>query len=156
MRKLTKRYITSSIDSLNLSKPIRYERYYINDILRIQKRNNEYQNEILDENNNVIKKVNISENEFMELKEKAYSEIIRNSYLFLDDDRVSVKEYLGKYVGLYRVEVSFGSVAEENNYTKQEWMEKEITNSPLAFDKDLSKISEERFRAELKKYLKKD
>ena len=51
MERLTKRYIIQSLDNLNLSKPIRYERYYINDHLRIQKREDAYQKEILDDNN---------------------------------------------------------------------------------------------------------
>lgn len=33
-------------------------------------------------------------------------------------------------------------------------MGKEITHSPLAFDKDLSKLSDNEFKRELKKYLK--
>ncbi len=38
MRRLTKRYIIDSINDLPLSSPIRYERYYVNDGLRAQKR----------------------------------------------------------------------------------------------------------------------
>ncbi len=38
MRKLTKRFIIASLEDLNLSNPIRYERYYINDQLRVQKK----------------------------------------------------------------------------------------------------------------------
>ena len=34
---------------------------------------------------------------------------------------------------------------------KENWMGKEITNSPLAFDKYLSKLSNDEFREELKK-----
>lgn len=155
MRGLTKRYIVSSIDNLNLSEPIRYERYYINDKCRIQLRNNEYQKEILDENNNIIEKKTISKKEFFVLKEKSYSEIIRESYLFLDDKRISIKKYLGKYLGLYRVEVTFNSIKEENEYKKEIWMGEEITKSPLAFDIYLSKMSKEEFNKELKKYLNK-
>ena len=155
MRGLTKRYIVSSIDNLNLSEPIRYERYYINDKCRIQLRNNEYQKEILDENNNIIEKRTISKKEFFVLKEKSYSEIIRESYLFLDDKRISIKKYLGKYLGLYRVEVTFNSIKEENEYKKEIWMGEEITNSPMAFDIYLSKMSKEEFNKELKKYLNK-
>lgn len=155
MRGLTKRYIVSSIDNLNLSEPIRYERYYINDKCRIQLRNNEYQKEILDENNNIIEKRTISKKEFFVLKEKSYSEIIRESYLFLDDKRISIKKYLGKYLGLYRVEVTFNSIKEENEYKKEIWMGEEITKSPLAFDIYLSKMSKEEFNKELKKYLNK-
>ena len=153
LRKLTKRYIINSLDKLNLNEPIRYERYYINDKLRIQNKNGEFQKEILDDENNIIEKIEISKNEFLSLKETAYSEIIRDSYLFLDDKRVSIKKYLGKYNGLYRVEVKFNSVEEENSYVKESWMGKEITNSPLAFDLFLSKLSKNEFREELKKYL---
>lgn len=94
MRKLTKRFITSSLDNLNLSMPIRYERYYISDTLRIQKKGNTYEKEILNENNTVILKENISESEFLSLKENAYSKIIRDSYLYLDDKRISIKNIL--------------------------------------------------------------
>lgn|SRR5699024_4455826 len=153
MRKLTKRFITSSLDNLNLSMPIRYERYYISDTLRIQKKGNTYEKEILNENNTVTRKENISESEFLSLKENAYSKIIRDSYLYLDDKRVSIKKYLGDYQGLYRVEVTFTNKKEENSYQKETWMGQEITKSPLAFDKDLSKLSKEEFKKELKKYL---
>lgn len=154
MRKLTKRYIIDSLDNLNLSKPIRYERYYINDRLRVQRKGNKYQKEILDNYNNVIKKINISKMEFLELKKSSYSEIIRDSYLFLEDSRITIKKYLGKYTGLYRVEITFNSTKEENEYVKESWMENEITYSPLAFDKDLSKLSADEFKKELKKYLR--
>ena len=153
MRKLTKRFITSSLDNLNLSMPIKYERYYISDTLRIQKKGNTYEKEILNENNTVTRKENISESEFLSLKENAYSKIIRDSYLYLDDKRVSIKKYLGDYQGLYRVEVTFTNKKEENSYQKETWMGQEITKSPLAFDKDLSKLSKEEFKKELKKYL---
>ena len=153
MRKLTKRFITSSLDNLNLSIPIRYERYYISDTLRIQKKGNTYEKEILNENNTVTRKENISESEFLSLKENAYSKIIRDSYLYLDDKRVSIKKYLGDYQGLYRVEVTFKNEKEEVSYQKEPWMGQEITKSPLAFDKDLSKLSKEEFKKELKKYL---
>lgn len=153
MRKLTKRFITSSLDNLNLSMPIRYERYYISDTLRIQKKGNTYEKEILNENNTVTRKENISESEFLSLKENAYSKIIRDSYLYLDDKRISIKKYLGDYQGLYRVEVTFTNKKEENSYQKETWMGQEITKSPLAFDKDLSKLSKEEFKKKLKKYL---
>ncbi len=153
MRKLTKRYIISSLDNLNLSPPIRYERYYINDNLRVQKKGNTFQKEILNINNTIIEKENISESEFLSLKENAYAKIIRDSYLYLDDKRISIKKYLEDYRGLYRVEVTFTNKEEENSYQKETWMGQEITNSPLAFDKDLSKLTKESFHKELKKYL---
>ncbi len=153
MRKLTRRFIIDSLNNLNLSTPIRYERYYINDRLRVQRKDGKYQKEILDDDNNIIEKVAISKIEFLNLKERAYSEIIRDSYLLSEDSRISIKKYLGKYLGLYRVEVTFNSIEEENKYIKESWMGSEITNSPLAFDKYLNKLSNEEFEEELKKYL---
>lgn len=154
MERLTKRYIIQSLNDLNLSKPIRYERYYINDHLRIQKKENTYQKEILDDNNVLVKKENIKEEEFIDLKKEAYQKIIRNSYLYLEDEKISIKEYLEKYEGLFRVEVKFNTKEEMDSYQKESWMGKEITLSPLAFDKDLSKLSRNEFVEELNKFLK--
>lgn len=153
MKRLTKRYIIDSLKGLNLSNPIRYERYYINDGLRIQKKNDKYEKEILDDMNNIVEKIDISKAEFLDLKKMAYSEIIRDSYILLDNKKISIKKYLGRYLGLYRVEIAFDSEKEKNEYVKEKWMGKEITNSPLAFDKYLSKLSNDEFREELKKYL---
>ena len=38
------------------------------------------------------------------------------------------------------------------SYIKESWMGKEITNTPLAFDKYLSKLSREEFLIELERY----
>lgn len=73
----------------------------------------------------------------------------------MDDNRISIKKYLGKYEGLIRVEVKFNSIDEMNNYEIENWVEVEITNSPLAFDKYLSKLSEKEFLVELNKYIRK-
>lgn len=153
MRRLTKRFIVETIENLELSSPIRYERYYISDTLRIQKKGNVFQKEVLDEENNLLEKQEISEQEFRSLKISSYSEIIRDSYLYLKDNRISIKKYLGKYNGLYRVEISFNSLEEENGYRKESWMGKDITETALAFDKDLSKLTEEEFQKLLIQYL---
>lgn len=154
--RLTRRFIIQSLDNVNINSPIRYERYYINDNLRIQSKNNMLEKEILDKDNIIIAKTNISEEEFNKLKKEAYSIIIRDSYLYLDDDRISIKKYLDKYEGLIRVEVKFNSIDEMNSYKIESWMEAEITNSPLAFDKYLSKLSEQEFLLELNKYIRSD
>ena len=150
--RLTRRFIIQSLDKVNINSPIRYERYYINDNLRIQSKNNALEKEILDKD--IIAKTNISEEEFNKLKKEAYSKIIRDSYLYLDDDRISIKKYLDKYEGLIRVEVKFNSIDEMNSYKIESWMEAEITNSPLAFDKYLSKLSKQEFLLELNKYIR--
>lgn len=152
IRRLTKRYIVSNLNGLNLSSPIRYERYYINNNLRIQKKNDVLEKEELDDNNEVILKVKISLEEFNSLKDKAYKKIIRDSYLYLDDNAISIKSYYDDYEGLNRVEVKFSSEDEMNSFVPYSWMEEEITDTPLAFDKDLSKFSKEEFLNILRNY----
>ncbi len=154
IRRLTKRFIVGSIEGLNLSSPYRYERYYINNNLRIQKKNDVYEKEELDGINEVILKVSINEAEFDDLKNIAYKKIIRDSYLYLDDDRVSIKCYYEDYEGLNKVEVKFESEDDMNNYHPLSWMGEEITETPLAFDKDLGKLSKEDFLSILKNYEK--
>lgn len=153
--RLTRRYIIQTLENVNVNNPVRYERYYINDNLRIRSKNNVLEKEILDRNNVIIEKINISEEEFNKLKKEAYSKIIRDSYLYLNDNRVSIKKYLDRYKGLIRVEVKFNSIDEMNNYEPEDWMEAEITNSPLSFDKFLSKLSGQEFLVELNKYIRK-
>ncbi len=154
MERLTKRYIISSLNNINVNNPIRYERYYINNNLRIQNKNGILEKELLNDENVLINKIIIDLNEFNMFKEQSYSKIIRESYLYLDDNRVSIKKYFDNYEGLYRVEVKFSSKEEMDNYQKENWMGNDITNSLLAFDKDLSKLDREEFLIELDKYLK--
>ncbi len=152
-KRLTKRYIVNTLENLNLSTPIHYERYYINQNLRIQKKQDKFEKEILDDNNVLIKKETIQELEFNVLKKQAYQKLIRESYLYLDDTRISIKTYKENYEGLNRVEVSFERKEEMEHFQKLPWMGKEITNSPLAFDVFLSKLTKEEFQQELKKYV---
>ncbi len=150
--RLTKRFIVKSIDKLSLSNPLRYERYYLNDNLRIQSKNNIFEKEILNDENIILEKKLISEEEFNQLKKEASVKIIRDSYLYLNDDRISIKVYHADYKGLNRVEVKFSSREEMVNYEKEKWMGKEITSSPLAFDKYLSKLTRKEFLLEIQKY----
>jgi len=150
IRRLTKRFFLNNLDGLNLSSPIRYERYYIHNNLRIQKKNDVFEKEELDDNNEVVLKMKISEKEFNVLKDKAYKRIVRDSYLFLDDERLSIKRYYDDYEGLNRVEVQFSTDKEMREFVPYSWMGPEITYTALAFDKDLSKLSREEFLQILK------
>lgn len=149
--RLTRRFIVKSLDDKWIKNPIRYERYYINDKLRIQKKNNIYEKEILNLDNDIVRKDLITKDVFEDLKKDAYAKIIRDS--FLVNEYISIKKYYGTYSGLIRVEVKFSSEEEMNNYIKENWMGSEITDSPLAFDKYLSKLDRQEFLQELKKFL---
>lgn len=89
--RLTRRFIVKDITQLPLSTPIRYERYYIHDRLRIQKKGNIKEKEILNEENVIIKKETITDEEFQTLQASAYAKIIRDSYLLLTDENISIK-----------------------------------------------------------------
>lgn len=149
--RLTRRFLISSMEGLNLSDPICYERYYIDQYIRIQKKGEIFEKEILKENLRIEQKEKISKEEFEVLKKKSSKSIVRDSYLWLEDTRVSIKQYYGKYKGLVRVEVNFTSKEEMKSYQKEKWMEKEITMSPLAFDSLLIVLTKEEFDEELKK-----
>lgn len=152
--RLTRRFIlknAENLKNLNFSIPIRYERYYINDNLRIQK-NIIYEKQVLMDNNIVLRE-KIDINEFEDLKKKAYKEIIRDSYVYLDDEKISIKKYYGMYEGLIRIEVKFETEKEMKEYQRLIWMGEEITDSLLAFDRDLSKLDRELFLKELNKYI---
>lgn len=152
-KRLTRRFIIKTLNGLNLSNPIRYERYYINDNLRIQLKNNLLEKENLNDDNVIVSKERISKEEFSSLKEKAYKKIIRDSYLYLEDERISIKKYYDSYFPLIRVEIEFSSKEEMVTYQKESWMDQEITDSPLGFDKYLSKLNREAFIKEIDKYL---
>lgn len=153
MERMTRRFIINNLDGINISFPIRYERYYVDDYLRIQKKAEKYQKEILDKNNCIISKTEISEEEFNRIKERSIKRIIRDSYLYNEDSRISIKKQYEDFEGLIRVEVTFKSKEEMKSYKKESWMGKEITNSNLAFDKFLIKLNRNEFLEELNKYI---
>lgn len=151
-RRLSRRFIVENLSGLHISLPIRYERYYITNYVRVQKKSNQYEKEVLDKNNCIIEKRSIEKSEFEQLKKKSLKTIIRDSYLYLDDTRISIKKYIGTYHGLIRAEVSFSDKEEMEKYQLENWMGKEITNSPLAFDSYLHQLNQEEFIKELEKY----
>lgn len=144
MKRLTKRYLVEKLPKENISEPWIYERYYLNDNLRIQSKNNIYEKEIiLSDQKSIIER--ITKEEFIILQNKSSKKIIRKSYLYLKDKRISIKEYEQDYAPFIRAEVSFSKKEEMNTYRKEVWMTKEITNTPLAFDSTLYKLSKKEF-----------
>lgn len=151
MQRLTKRFIVKNIDNLNLSSPIIYERFYLSDQTVIQRKQDAYAKGTL-ANGDIINQTTISQIEFEKLKQPAKNRIIRKSYLYLDDNRISVKEYQDDLDGFIRAEVDFKTKSEMENYHKESWMGQEITKTPLAFDSLLSTLNKEKLSKLLKKY----
>ena len=151
MRSLTRRFLVKTLDGLKLSDPWLYERFYINDNTRIQNKNGQFEKEVLNNKGEIIEKSIINKDEFLSLAEQAEKKIARKSYLYLGDDRISIKEYLDDHAGFIRAEVEFKDIAEQENFRPYPWMISEITDSPLAFDSLLQKLSIQNFRKELAK-----
>jgi len=151
MRSLTRRFLVKTLDGLKLSDPWVYERFYINDNTRIQNKNGQFEKEVLNNKGETIEKSIINKDEFLSLAEQAEKKIARKSYLYLGDDRISIKEYLDDYAGFIRAEVEFKDIAEQENFRPYPWMISEITDSPLAFDSLLQKLSIQNFHKELAK-----
>lgn len=151
MRSLTRRFLVKTLDGLKLSDPWVYERFYINDNTRIQNKNGQFEKEVLNNKGEIIEKSIINKDKFLSLAEQAEKKIARKSYLYLDDNRISIKEYLDDYAGFIRAEVEFKDIAEQENFRPHPWMISEITDSPLAFDSLLQKLSIQNFHKELAK-----
>ena len=156
MRNLTRRFLVKTLDGLNLSDPWTYERFYINDNSRIQNKNGQFEKEVLDNKGEIIEKNTINKEEFLSLAKRAEKKIARKSYLYLNDDRISIKEYLDDYAGLIRAEVEFEDITEQENFQPYPWMISEITDLPIAFDSLLCKLSTDDFKKELANAQKRD
>ena len=151
MQRLTKRFIAKNIDSLNLSNTIIYERFYLPNQTVIQRKQDTYTKGTL-ANDGIINQTLISRTEFEKLKQSANNSIIRKSYLYLDDNRVSIKEYQGNLEGFIRAEVEFKNKREMEDYRKESWMKQDITATPLAFDSLLSMLSKDELSKIFKEY----
>lgn len=118
MQRFTKRFIVKDIDGLNLSQPILYERYYLPNHIVVQRKQNSFTKGVLT-GNNIVNKMVIPQMEFEVLRKLANNEIIRKSFLYMDDDRVSIKEYEGILRGFIRAEVEFKTKKEMESYQKE-------------------------------------
>ena len=91
----------------------------------------------------------ISEAEFNRMLDLVRSEstsiepIIRHSYTVSDDPKIEIKMYDGKFYGLVRAEVEFGSVADKDSFQTLPWMGEEISGTPIGNDVTLAELSTE-------------
>ena len=67
--RLTRRFLVKSLDNISLSNPMRYERYYINDKLRIQRKDN-----LMANREKFVKELEEKENKLNELSTKLTEE----------------------------------------------------------------------------------
>lgn len=151
-KEIEKKYLVKQMPNLKNIKPIRYERYYINDNIdnqiRVQKKADKF---ILETKTKISdmeckkEKQEITEKEFLKLIKDCKKVIIRDSYLINEKPNITIKIYQGTYKGLIRAEVEFNNEYEYNNFEIPGWFGKDITNTELGMDARLIKLDREDF-----------
>ena len=151
-KEIERKYLIKQIPNLKTIKPIRYERYYINDNInnqiRVQKKDERFELETKIKISNAEykkEKQEITEQQFLQLIKDCKKVIIRDSYLINEKPNITIKIYQGTYKGLIRAEVEFDSEYEYNNFEIPEWLGKDITNTELGMDARLIKLAREDF-----------
>src|SRR3989344_4263038 len=149
---IERKFLCTKLPDLSGHTPIHTERYYLPSLLsqekRIQKKNNIYELEELNDNSKLSRttdKKEIDIEEYEKLKRESVGPIIRDSYNLLDDPKITIQIYQGDFKGLIRIEVEFESEEEANSFEPLNWFGEEITESPLGRDSKLIKLSHEEF-----------
>ena len=130
-----------------------YERYYLyiskNIVIRVQKVNDAYELERKANEGELIhngETIQITKEEFDELKKLAKQHILRYSYQIQESPRIVLRIYQGDYEGLKRIEVNFNNIEESQSFTPLDWFGKEITDTTLAQDGKLLQLTKEEFQ----------
>lgn len=98
-------------------------------------------------------KIILTKDEFETIQKFIKEEIQRDSYIISERPKILIRTYHGVFEGLVRVEVSFSSAEEAQRYTPLDWMGKEISDTPLAFDETLLNLTSQEFRDLLRSLL---
>lgn len=159
MNEIERKFLLTKLPKSLSPAPIQYERYFLKITPsyeeRVQKKGDVYQREkkiVLSDTTRKTEKTTLSKQEFDTLKKTASKAIIRESYAFLEDTRITIKIYRGDYEGLSRAEVEFLSEEEAKQFAPLEWMGQEITHTALARDARIIQLSKEEFQRLLNQY----
>ena len=157
-KEIERKYLIKQVPNLKNIKPIRYERYYINDNIdnqiRVQKKADKFILEIKTKVSDIEykkEKQEITEQEFLKLIKDCKRLIIRDSYLINEKPNITIKIYHGIYKGLIRVEVEFNNEYEYSNFEIPKWFGKDITDTELGMDARLIKLDRGDFLEILRK-----
>lgn len=137
-------------------------RYYLyckgGSVIRVQSRNGEYEIEKKKDIDGIKKesqRISIDEEEFKLLSKFSKFTILRETLQYKNLPNYKIRVYKGQFKGLLRVEVSFKSLLDLNNYAPLSWFGSEISKTPLAKDESLLGLSNSEFHEHLQAFLKK-
>lgn len=155
---IERKFLIDVLPDLSSLEKVEYERYFLfnqNGIeIRLQQKGSNYELERkvhISINERTREKLEITCDEFNELKKQSTTAIRRTSYKLSGNPEVSIKIYHGDYEGLIYAEVEFNSMADLKNFKKPDWLGDEITDTPLARDSKLIKLSRDEFVEQLDK-----
>lgn len=150
---IERKFLIKNLPDLSQKEKVSYERYYLfnkNGIeLRIQRKGSKYELERkihISTTERTKEKLEISKEEFNLIKPLATDIILRDSYNLGTSPDLTVKIYHGKFEGLARAEVEFNSIEQLISFQPPDWFGREITDSMLARDSQLLKLTEEEFK----------
>src|SRR3989344_5305799 len=150
---IERKFLVKDLPDLSDKPKETYERYFLyrggETELRIQKVNGKFELERKSETSELgseTQKFQINKEEFESLKTKSGEAIVRDSFQLSKNPEITIKIYHGRFQGLVRAEVEFGSEKDARRFTPLPWMGKEITDTPLGRDSRLLDLSDEEFK----------
>lgn len=152
--------IKGSEIELSTLERVEYERHFLynqgGNEIRIQNKGGVYEFERKSRKDSLSResyKIVITRGEYDALVKLSIASISRYSYLYNSDPDITIKQYLGDYKGLLRVEVEFRTIQEASSFLPFEWFGKEITDTRIGNDRELIKMGRDEFLEELNKYI---
>lgn len=150
---IERKFFVKEMPDVSGINPLHYERYFLRrgngEEERISKVNDKHYYEKKSDVSALERereKRDISANEFLVMKQRASGAILRDRYDISENPKISIQIYHGKYEGLIRAEVEFGSEEEAKKFRTLSWMGKEMTGLPIARDAKLLDLTDEEFR----------
>ncbi|EKE06481.1 MAG: adenylate cyclase [uncultured bacterium] len=141
MKEIERKFFIKTSPDISAITPWHSERFFLKGKDDTEERISKIQDKFYYDKKNVIsaiernrEKKEITENEFNNLKSRAYGSTIRDTYLLSENPKITLQIYQGQFKGLIRAEVEFNSIEEADTFIPLSWMGKEITGLDIARD----------------------
>jgi adenylate cyclase len=158
MNEIERKYLLFELPNVPVLKRYTSERYLLQSGEGIEERithvGGQYfyeQKRVLSDTERTRDRREISENDFSELRERAYGYLTRETLLISESPKVSIQVYKGEYAGLIRAEVEFDNKEEADGFMPYTWMGGEITGLRIARDSTLARMTHGELLLELRK-----
>ncbi len=148
MNEIERKFLVTSVPNIPILSRYTSERYLLESIEGTEERithiGDQYYYElkrILSNTERTRDKREISEARFNKLRERAYGQLRRETFIIKKRPKVVIQVYKDEFDGLMRAEVEFDSQEEANNFQPSKWMGREITGLAIARDSTLARMT---------------